>query len=89
MVPARLFENVENDMTKAKASAADAAVKTESRCCFGIRWFASEDDAAAFHKVVRERGLEYNGGFFDGMPCGRDPSFDYEENGKKLYAVTC
>lgn len=64
-------------------------VKTESRICFGIAWFATEADADAAHNAIRQRGETYNGGFFHGMACGRDKAFDYDDpvHGR-LYAVT-
>lgn len=64
-------------------------VKSESRICFGIKWFSSEADAQAYAKVVQERGETYNGGYFHGMPCGRDKGFDYvDDTLGPLYAVT-
>jgi energy-converting hydrogenase Eha subunit B len=65
-------------------------VKIDSRICFAIAYFTTPADAAAYAKVVEKRGDTYNGGFFHGMPCGRDASFDYTdpETGQMLYAVT-
>ena len=65
-------------------------VKRDSRICFGIHYFATEAEAEAAAAIVRERGDTYNGGFFDGMPCGRDSGFDHvdRETGEKVYAVT-
>lgn len=65
-------------------------VKSDSRICFGIEWFATEEEAEAFGEEVRKRGDRYNGGWFHGMACGRDYSFDHvdKETSKKLYAVT-
>jgi hypothetical protein len=60
----------------------------ESRICFGIAWFDSEDEAARYHRHVRNQGLAYNGGWFDGMACGRDKSFDKDGPNGRLYAVT-
>jgi len=64
-------------------------VKRESRICFGISWFKTEEEADKYAKYVRDRGYTYNGGFFHGMPCGRDKGFDRvdQEHGQ-LYAVT-
>lgn len=66
------------------------AVKHDSRICFGIAYFATEEDADAYAAVVKEQGLTYNGGWFHGMPCGRDKAFDHvdKETGQQLYAVT-
>lgn len=65
-----------------------APVKVESRTCFGLEWYATEEDAEARGREVRDAGQKYNGGFFDGTPCGRAPGFDYVENGVRVYAVT-
>lgn len=59
-------------------------VKTESRICFGISWFATEEEADRYAAYVREQGITYNGGFFHGRPCGRDR--DWDRDG--LFAVT-
>lgn len=64
-------------------------VKHDSRICFGIDWFDSLEAAQAAHEAVQAAGRTYNGGWFDGMPCGRNSGFDYEVDGRKLYAVTC
>lgn len=53
------------------------AVRMDSRICFGIYWFLSEEDAQAYAAYIRSRGDTYNGGWFHGMACGRDKSFDY------------
>lgn len=63
-------------------------VKIDSRICFSIYYYDSEEKADEAGKLVRQLGYTYNGGMFDGMPCGREPSWDYTEDGKKLYAVT-
>lgn len=62
---------------------------TESRICFGIAWFTTEEDAQAFASAVKARDGRYNGGWLDGCPCGREPSRDMQhpELGK-LHAVT-
>lgn len=64
-------------------------VKLESRICFGIAFYATEADATLAADAVRARGETYNGGFYHGMPCGRDTHFDYvdPEHGP-LFAVT-
>ena len=66
------------------------AVKSDSRNCFGINWFATEEEAIEYDEIVRERGDCYNGGWYHGMSCGRCPSFDHvdEETGQRLFAVT-
>ena len=64
-------------------------LKSDGRICFGIEWFGSEEDAMERDKEVRAAGRSYNGGFFHGMSCGRDSSFDYEDKELgKLFAVT-
>jgi hypothetical protein len=73
---------------KRKHSPLPKPVEIESRICFGIAWFATKDEAnrqAAFHQ---DAGITVNGGWFDGMICGRAPEFDKKgKDGKKLYAV--
>lgn len=64
-------------------------VKTESRICFGIAWYTSQEDALRASALVRKHGDTYNGGFYHGMPCGRDKGFDYvDPTHGQLYAVT-
>lgn len=63
-------------------------VETDVRICFGIKWFATEQEAMQQDAIERDAGSTYNGGWFHGMPCGRDPSFDKIVDGRKLYAVT-
>jgi hypothetical protein len=63
-------------------------VETDSRICFGIAYFTSESDAILYAADVRRRGCTYNGGFYDGMACGREKRFDHMKDGRKLYAVT-
>jgi hypothetical protein len=66
-------------------------VKTDSRICFGIKYFASEEEASRYAEWVKARELTYNGGFYHGMPCGRETVWDHidKATGRKLYAVTC
>lgn len=59
-----------------------------SRIAFAIDYFATEAEADLAGEIVRKRGDSYNGGYFDGMPCGRDSGFDYERDGVTYYAVT-
>lgn len=78
--------------TKSKAQSArivPTPVKIDSRICFGIAYFTSEADAADYALDVRRRGLTYNGGFFDGMACGRDKTWDYTDEALgPLFGVT-
>jgi hypothetical protein len=74
--------NVEGVKTKGRTQG-------ECRICFGINWFELEDDATAVDASVRKQGLTYNGGWFHGMACGRDRSFDFTDaDGVRWYAVT-
>lgn len=64
-------------------------VKIDSRICFGISYFATEADADRVAAEVQRRGETYNGGFFHGMSCGRDRSWDYvDPTLGPLFAVT-
>ena len=65
-------------------------VKYDSRICFGIAFFETMEHADEYAAEVKRKGLTYNGGFFHGMPCGRDTTWDHvdKETGKQLYAVT-
>lgn len=65
-------------------------VKSDSRNCFGIEWFATKEEAVAYDKEVRKRGDTYNGGWYHGAACGRAPEFDHidKETGQQLFAVT-
>lgn len=66
-------------------------IDSEQRICFGIMWFATEADAQAAHRYVRYRNIRYNGGMFDGMPCGRDETWDQKDaDGNTIaFGVTC
>jgi hypothetical protein len=65
-------------------------IKHDSRSCYGVVWFATEEEATIYGNYIRERGDTYNGGFYDGMPCGRDTGMDLRDaDGTKVaYAVT-
>lgn len=74
---------------KTKAPVLPTPVKLDSRICFGIAYFATEADADKYAAHVREKGYTYNGGYFDGMPCGRSRQFDHvDPKLGQLYAVT-
>jgi hypothetical protein len=63
--------------------------KYDGRICFGVQYFTDPQDAEAFAAAVEEEGACYNGGWFHGMPCGRDKSFDHTDaEGVKWLAVT-
>lgn len=63
----------------AKAVAREKRIDEEQRIAFGITWFASEEDAQAYSAAVRACGVTYNGGWFHGMPCGRETRFDRKD----------
>lgn len=52
----------------------------DSRICFGIEFYDSEESAELGAIISRLMGNTYNGGWFHGMACGRDKSFDYVVN---------
>lgn len=59
------------------------------RIAFAIAWFLDEEKAITYDAHVRREGYTYNGGWFHGMACGRDISWDTKtDDGRKLYAVT-
>lgn len=49
----------------------------DSRICFGIEFYDSEEKARYATLITQVQGNTYNGGWFHGMACGRDTSFDY------------
>jgi hypothetical protein len=65
-------------------------VEYDSRICFGIALFDDEAKADEYAAEVKAKGFTYNGGWYHGMPCGRDKSWDHEDKvtGVKLFAVT-
>lgn len=65
-------------------------IKKDSRICFGIHFFATEEEAKLASEIVQARGDTYNGGYYDGMKCGRDVGFDIRnEDGQVThFAVT-
>lgn len=84
-------------LTPKQAAAIDVAQKQasipkpvyhDSRICFGINFFESESEANAYAEIVQKRGDTYNGGYFHGMACGREPERDMVMDGRKLFAVT-
>ena len=52
-------------------------------------YFTAEADAEIWARYIEARGDRFNGGWLDGMPCGRDSGrdFTHPELGP-LYAVT-
>jgi hypothetical protein len=62
----------------------------DSRISLSVLFFENESEAKKIAKEVKKQDCRYNGGWFDGMACGRNNAFDYEdEKGVKWYAVTC
>jgi len=62
----------------------------DNRICLSVLYFDQESDAILIDKAVRKSGASYNGGWFHGMPCGREPARDYiDKDGIEWYAVTC
>ena len=51
----------------------------ETRICFGIDWYATEKEADEMGEYNQKSGCVYWGGFFHGMPCGRDKTWDIPE----------
>ena len=58
---------------------AENATDQESRICFGIIWFETEEEAIEYGQLMNALGVTYNGGFYHGMPCGRDSTWDNEK----------
>lgn len=76
-------------MPRRKKTPVPTPVKIDSRICFAIAYFISEADALRYDDHVRAKGYTYNGGWFHGMPCGRETTWDYtDEKLGRLYAVT-
>ncbi len=64
-------------------------VARDSRICFGIAFFSDMDAAVRYDKWVRLMGRTFNGGYFDGMACGRAAEWDKVDPVQgQLYAVT-
>lgn len=76
-------------MAKKRAAVLPKPVKFDSRICFAIAYFSSEKDADIYAAHVRKQGYTYNGGWFHGMACGRDKTWDHvDAKLGQLYAVT-
>jgi uncharacterized protein with NRDE domain len=75
--------------TATKKSSVPTPVKIDSRICFAIEYFTSEEDAQAYAAIVQQRGDTYNGGWYHGMACGREKTWDYvDDTLGPLFAVT-
>lgn len=74
---------------RVKKAVLPTPVKIDSRICFAIQFFSTEADADTYAAHVRKLGITYNGGFFHGMPCGRDKTWDHvDAKLGQLFAVT-
>ena len=59
------------------------------RICFGIAFYELEEDANRATELTKKRGNHYKGGWFHGMPCGRETTWDYtDDDGVKWLGVT-
>ena len=60
---------------------------SEGRSCFGLIWYPTEEAAK---RAAAQVDSTYNGGWFHGMPCGRDGNFDYTDpdDGQAYFAVS-
>lgn len=67
----------------------DHAVKHDVRICFALVFFKGAEIANLAGEQSQLAGNTYNGGWFHGMSCGRDKSFDYvDKDHGQLYAVS-
>ena len=66
-----------NALYQRLGKACGPAKDIDSRICFGIHFYDSEEKAHIANLISRMQGNTYNGGWFHGMACGRDTSFDY------------
>jgi hypothetical protein len=74
---------------KPKTPPIPTPVKRDSRICFAIVYFKTEAEADIYAADVVRRGRTYNGGYFHGMPCGRETNRDYvHPTLGHLFAVT-
>ncbi len=82
-------EHLKDEWARMQRAQLPKPVKTDSRICFGIKYFASEADADRYAEHVVATGQTYNGGFYHGMACGRDKTWDHvDKELGQLYAVT-
>jgi len=72
-----VFEMEQDAKIKQLIEISGPPVYIDSRTCFGIHYYDTLEKALAFAEYVRIKGYTYNGGFFHGMPCGRDASLDF------------
>lgn len=61
----------------------------EGRSAMSIAWYSTEAEAQTAAAIVVAKGSTYQGGFFDGMSCGRSVGYDEKIDGVKIsFAVT-
>ena len=72
-----LKPNQKDTLLKRLSKLAGRPADIDSRICFGIHFYDSEEKARYATLITQVQGNTYNGGWFHGMPCGRDTSFDY------------
>lgn len=72
-----LKPNQKSTLLKRLAKLVGHPADIDSRICFGIYFYDSEEKARIATLITQVEGNTYNGGFFHGMACGRDTSFDY------------
>jgi hypothetical protein len=60
------------------------------RISWTLLYFDNQDDADLVAKQVKKAKCKRNGGWFDGMQCGREEAHDYQDrDGMRWYAVSC
>lgn len=65
------------------------AIAFEGRSAMSIAWYSTEAEAQAAAAIVVAKGSTYQGGFFDGMACGRSKGYDEKIAGVTIsFAVT-
>ena len=79
-----LKPNQKDTLLKRLVKLAGRPADIDSRICFGIYFYDSEEKARIATLITQVQGNTYNGGWFHGMPCGRDTSFDYIVTQKHL-----
>jgi hypothetical protein len=86
-------EKWKDPLTKAERKEYEALLdkaQKDPRICLSVAYFDSKADAERFGELSRKAGNEYNGGWFHGMACGREPGRDFvaQASGTPRYAAT-
>ncbi|ATS92384.1 hypothetical protein DLP05_148 [Stenotrophomonas phage vB_SmaS_DLP_5] len=84
---AKTLTRTKTDRQKFEDMLGEAVVR-DVRICFGLAWFASEEEAEEFGRLSAAVGNTINGGWFHGMTCGRSTQFDFVKEGQKLFAAS-